>query len=284
MRIALVTCAELPGLDPDDRALLAPLRARGAEATPAVWDDRAVDWNAFDLVLLRSPWDYAPRREAFVAWAEAVPRLRNPADVVRWNTDKVYLDELAAAGAPVVETHTVAPGAAWAAPSGEYVVKPAISAGSRDTARYGPGDEARAAEHVARLGADGRTTLVQPYVPSVDERGETSLLFLGGTFSHGIVKHAMLERGQGLETELFRTERIEPREPDPDERAAAEAVLDAMPFDRHALLYARVDLVRDPDGAPRLLELELTEPSLFFAHAPDAAERLAEAVVRAAAG
>jgi glutathione synthase/RimK-type ligase-like ATP-grasp enzyme len=283
MRIALVTCAELPDLDPDDRELLAPLRARGADPVGVVWDDPGADWDAFDLVLLRSPWDYALRRDEFVAWAETVPRLLNPAAVVRWNTDKTYLHDLQAAGAPVIETAVVRPGDAWTPPAGEYVVKPAVSAGSRDTARYGPGEEERALAHVAALGGEGRTALVQPYAGRVDEHGETALLYLGGAFSHGIVKSAMLAPGQDFESGLFRAEQIGPREPADDELAVAERVLDAMPFDRAGLPYARVDLIRGDDGAPRLLELELTEPSLFLLHAPRAAERLADAIVAAAA-
>src|SRR4051795_934664 len=193
-RVALVTCAEVPELDPDDRAVLEPLAARGLEAEAAVWDDPRVDWDAYDLALLRSPWDYARRRDAFVAWATSVPRLRNPASVVEDNTDKTYLGRLAAKGVPVVATEFISPGGTWpGAPAGEYVGKPAISAGSRDTARYGPGEEGRARAHVDGLTSVGRTAMVQPYVASVDARGETALLFFAGAFSHAIRKGPILE-------------------------------------------------------------------------------------------
>ena len=109
-RVALVTCAELPELDPDDRLVVEPLRALGIDVVPAVWDDPAVDWAAVDLAVLRSPWDYARRRDEFVTWSESVPRLLNPAAVIRWNTDKRYLRALAASGAPVVETAWLEPG------------------------------------------------------------------------------------------------------------------------------------------------------------------------------
>ena len=278
-RIALVTCAEVPDLDPDDRALLAPLRARGLEPAPAVWDDPAVDWGAYDLALLRSPWDYAPRREAFVAWAHEVPRLRNAAAVVEDNTDKTYVERLQDQGLPVVPTAFVRPGERWGEPPpGEYVVKPAVSAGSKDTARYLPGEEDRARAHVEALGAAGRTAMVQPYVASVDARGETALLFFGGVFSHAIRKDPILEPGQAPPEGLYATEDITPRAPDPDERAVAEVVLDACGFPRDGLLYARVDLVRGDGGAPLLLELELTEPSLFLTYDDGAPERLADAV------
>ena len=284
LRIALVTCAELPDLDPDDRELLAPLRERGAEVEAPVWDDPRVDWAGYDLTLLRSPWDYAPRRRDFVAWAEQVPRLANAAPVVAWNTDKAYLGELAEEGVATVPTTFVAPQGEWSGPpaGGDYVVKPTVSAGSKDTARYGPHDAERARAHVRGLQAAGRTAMVQPYVPSVDERGETALLFLGGDFSHAIRKGPLLLPGAEPTSGLFAPEEIEPRTPTEEERAVAERVLDAAPFPREELLYARVDLVEDEAGRPVLLELELTEPSLFLAHAPGAAERLAELAVAAA--
>src|SRR5262245_46992625 len=127
-RVALVTCSEIPLLEPDDRLVIEPLAAKGVLAEPAVWDDPAVDWAAYDLVVLRSTWDYAPRRDSFVAWANSVKRLLNPASVVEWNTDKRYLASLG--GIAVVPTTFVATGEAWAPPEGDYVIKPAIGAGS----------------------------------------------------------------------------------------------------------------------------------------------------------
>ena len=102
--IALVTCATLPELDPDDRLLIEPLRAAGVAAVPAVWDDATVDWAGFDLVVIRNTWDYPARRTEFLNWARLVPKLRNPADVIAWNTDKRYLAQLAVAGVPIVPT------------------------------------------------------------------------------------------------------------------------------------------------------------------------------------
>ena len=82
--VAIATCTDLPDLDPDDQLLLKPLAEAGVAVTAAVWDDPAVDWPAYDLVVLRNTWDYAPRRDQFVAWAASVPRLANPAEVVTW--------------------------------------------------------------------------------------------------------------------------------------------------------------------------------------------------------
>jgi hypothetical protein len=275
-RIALVTCSELRELEDDDRLVIEPLARRGITAVPAVWDDPEVDWSA---------WDYQHRRDEFVTWAASVPKLLNPAPVVEWNTDKRYLRELAGVGVPVVETAWVEPGDEWAPPAdGVYVIKPAISAGSRDTGKYGPQDADHALAHVRRLQAAGRLIMIQPYLPAVDTYGETALLHFTDSatgklaFSHAIRKGPMLT-GPDLGVEgLYVPELITPREPTAAELDVARQVIAAAP---EGLLYARVDLIPDLDGTPRLVELELTEPSLFFAHGEGAAERFADAVAAA---
>lgn len=287
-RVALVTCAALPELDDDDRLVHASLAARGVTAEAVVWDDPAVDWGSYDLVVLRSPWDYPSRRDDFVAWAATVPALANPADIVRWNTDKRYLDQLAAAGVATVPTTWIEPGQEWALPAerGEYVVKPSVSVDSQDTGRYDladPEHQELARAHVRRLGAAGRVTMVQPYLSSVDTDGETALLFLAGPdglrFSHAIRKGAMLT-GPDLGAESLRNpERITARTATPEQVAVAEKTLAAVPGGAERLLYARVDLIPGGGDAPVLVELELTEPSLFIGYAENAPDRLAEAIL-----
>jgi hypothetical protein len=282
-RVALVTCAELPHLEPDDRLLVDPLATLGVKASPAVWDDPSVDWHSFDLVVLRSPWDYMPRREEFLAWARSVPVLHNPAAVVEWNTDKRYLAELAAAGVPVTPTTFLSPNDFWQPPASrdDYVIKPAVSAGSHDTGRYGPADEAEAIDHVRRLQQAGRLTMIQPYLSAVDTYGETSLLYFadpatGGLgFSHAIRKGPMLTGPDRGVVGLYKEETITPRRPSHAELAVGEAVIAAAP---EGLLYARVDLIPDQEGNPLLIELELTEPSLFFEHGPGSVERFATSI------
>ncbi|MEE6256886.1 hypothetical protein V1633_00100 [Plantactinospora sonchi] len=286
-RVALITCKELPELDPDDRLLAAALAERGVTAEPRVWDDPAVDWTDYPLAVLRSPWDYPTRHTEFVAWAGTVPGLANPADLVRWNTDKRYLRELAAAGVPTVPTEWIAPDTGWnPAATGEYVIKPAVGAGSLDAGRYDladPEHRGLAVAHVERLRAAHRHTMVQPYLDAVDTAGETSLLFFAGpdgpAFSHAIRKGPMLEGPDHGVEGLFRPEQITPRVPSEAELAVAEQVLAALPGGPRRPLYARVDLIPGPDGAPVLVEVELTEPSLFLAHEPGAAGRLADAVL-----
>ena len=288
--VALATCREFPLLDEEDRLLIPALAALGVEARPAVWTDPDVDWAAFDAVVVRETWDYSDDRDAFLAWTRrvaAATRLLNPADVIAWNTDKRYLRELAAAGLPVVPTRFHEPGDAAAdwLPGGEFtdvVVKPAVSCGSRDTVRYAmhePLDDAHV--HVARLLADDRAVMVQPYLDAVDTVGETAVLFVDGQFSHAIRKGPLLARGvEGEKVEgLFVQEQIDPRQPTEAELDVAHRVVAAIPGGVERVLYARVDLIPGPDGAPLLLELELTEPSLFLSHAAGAPQRLAAAIV-----
>ncbi|MCW2569297.1 MAG: hypothetical protein JWN54_3394 [Mycobacterium sp.] len=286
-RLALVTCSLFPDLHPQDQLLREALTVRSAVAEGCLWDDPSVDWASYDLVVLRSPWDYSGRRDEFVSWAESVPRLANPAAVVRWNTDKRYLRSLAELGVPVVPTSWLEPGDAVVLPeNGEFVVKPAISAGASDTGRYDAGDPAHlplARDLAGRLLAAGRTVMVQPYMADIDTAGETALLFLGGEFSHAVRKGPILA-GPFLEgTSVRPGEDIAPRSPSDLECAVADQVLAAarecVPSASETT-YARVDLVPGPDGTPLLLELELTEPYLFLEDAPGATDRLADVLMR----
>lgn len=299
LRIALVTAREALALDEDMPSLRSALERAGAATDAPCWDDRQVDWAAYDAALLRSTWDYVDRIDEFLAWSErcaARTRLLNPPEVVRWNTDKHYLGELARAGVPVVPTRFVEPGmdpareleAFLSPPAGghgpvtelacdEFVVKPAIGAGSRDAARYARAEAAHAFEHLRRLVAARRSAMLQPYLGRVDSQGETAVLYFGGEFSHAIRKGPLLRRGAALVQGLFAPEDIRARDADAAERAVAATAYAAIPFERPA--YARIDLVRDAGNLPVVLELELTEPSLFLDHAPGAADRLARQLV-----
>jgi hypothetical protein len=277
-RVALATCAELPEGDEDAAPVEAALRERGIEGQAAVWSSPEVDWAAFDLVVLRSTWDYAERYDEFLAWIDRLPRLGNPAPVVRWSTDKRYLGELAGAGVPVTPTHYVEPGERFDALPGRFVVKPVVSAGGRRSASYRPERANEAATHVRALHAEGRAAMVQPYLAGIDTAGETGLVYLGGRYSHAFRKGPLLVEGAGPGIGLFLKEEIEPRQPSPAEHAAADAALTALPFAASELLYARVDVAPGPDGGPLVLEVELAEPSLYLWCEPAAVDRFAAAV------
>jgi O-ureido-D-serine cyclo-ligase len=289
--LALVTAAAARDLDEDLAPLERALHAVGIAPAIVDWDDPRVDWSEFDLVVLRSTWDYSLRLPEFLGWVDRIAPLTtlvNPREVIRWNTDKHYLAHLAKTGVPVVPSTFVEPGEdagraleAFLATAGdEFVVKPSVGAGSRDAQRYGRDEREAALAHMKRLLDASRSVLLQPYLARVDAHGETALIFFAGAFSHAICKGPLLKRGEGPTRALFATEHITPRAPGDAEIAVAQRTLAAMPFGK--LLYARVDLIHDDDGSPRVLELELTEPSLFFAHAEGSADRFARAIVERA--
>lgn len=271
--IALVTCTDARDLDADLPLLLAEL---GDDAAVAVWDDPSVDWSTYDLVVVRSAWDYPARLDEFIAWARRVSAtapLWNPVDVLEWNTDKRYLHRLAADGIPTVPTAFVLPGdePAHDVLAGDLVVKPTVGGGSKGVQRVTDDPDAAAA-HVAALHADGFVAMIQPYRTDIDAEGETGLVYLAGRFSHAFEKSAILAAPVEWEGSLYVKERIEPRTPTADQRALGDRVVAGLP----PTAYARVDLVPGADG-PELLELELTEPSLFLDTDPAAASRAAAA-------
>ena len=290
LRVALVTARPARGLDEDEPPLNMALQKAGCQVEVAEWDDPRVDWASFDIALLRSAWDYAERVVEFLAWVEAasrVTRVLNPLPLVRWNLDKHYLAELAAAGVAVVPGTFIEPGHAAATAlrtfldtygQAELVVKPAVGAGSRDTCRYRRTELEAAVTHAQRLLDARRSVLLQPYLGRVDRDGETALIFFEGRFSHAIRKGPLLLPGGAETRDLFAAETITPRVPGADELKLAQKVVSVLPFGTP--LYARVDLIRDDSGAPCVLELEMAEPSLFFAHAAGSADLFTAAVLR----
>jgi hypothetical protein len=250
--------------DGDDSGLVEALRSRGLHARWLSWDDP--DTERADVVVLRATWDYIDRLDEFLAWTRRVPNLLNAPDVVAWNTDKRYLADLAAAGVPTVPSQFFAPGERLSLDDGEVVVKPAVGAGSVGAQRFTDPDAAR--EHAATLQDAGRTVLVQPYDPRIAD-GETALVFLAGRQSHAFTKGPILpppgQRPEFDDSGTYAEESLQAAEPDFElwdvghaALAAAGAHLGIAPSE---FLYARVDVIGGPRD-PRLLELELVEPSL----------------------
>jgi len=278
-RVALVCSERGLRIDPDLPLAAAALRDAGLAVDLVRWDDPAVDWHGVSLAVVRSCWDYAWRLDEFLAWAGSVPRLRNGVELFRWNTDKAYLRDLERAGLPVVTTvwNPVRPDELPDA--AEWVVKPSISAGSRDTARWS--EPSAALAHVAALTLAGRTAMVQPYLDSVDDTGETAMIFLGGRFSHAARKGPLLQRGEGARQDRDSRGDLSRAHPTPAQREVAESVfgaIGALVPGAPTPLYARIDLVDDAAGRPVVLELELTEPSLFLPQAPEAVGAFVRAV------
>ncbi len=277
--IAFATAATYRDLDDDLPLLLAAATAYGHEAELVNWDEPGVDWHSFDHVVIRSCWDYIARRGEFLDWTRSIPALQNPAHVIEWNTDKVYLKACAEAGMPIIPTYWNVQEGDDIGDSDEWVCKPSVSVGSMNTARWATREEVYA--HSAAIIAGGHASIVQPYIQSVDSDGETAMLFIGGEFSHSIRKGQLLYAGEGINDERAGTESITPRAPTAvQHEVAAEALATVGQILglESPLLYARVDLVTAEDGSPLVIELELTEPSLFLPHSNGGADRLVRAL------
>ncbi|MBO6738248.1 MAG: hypothetical protein JJ916_00135 [Phycisphaerales bacterium] len=276
MKIAYVSCKNLPEPDIDEIPLVEGLRSAGHDATVAGWDDESVDWSRFDAILIRATWDYAQHLDAFCAWITRVNEqttLINPIETLEWNLHKGYLTEMQDAGIPIIPTAFFDQGASasvielcesrgWA----RIVIKPTVSAGSFGTRAFDlcKGEVGAAQAFFDEMVAQ-REMMVQRYIPSVDTVGETALIVIGGELTHAIEKRP---RFDDQDEQVFLRESIS------DEmREIATKVIDAANKDH---LYARVDVIPDEDGSLMLSELEMLEPSLFFPYC----ERAVEVFVR----
>jgi glutathione synthase/RimK-type ligase-like ATP-grasp enzyme len=288
VRVGLATCAALPSGDPDDAHLLSALERAGISYVWIPWNstDPLTLGDSVDALVLRSTWDYTDNYPEFMQWLDAIDApIHNPRDIVKWNSDKRYLLELAAAGVPTVPTQIVESiDQVWDAPDGfaEFVVKPTRGAGSKGAKRFPTAEMNVARAHAIELIASGSPAMVQPYLPSVDSGSETALVHFDGVFSHSITKGPMLSKDgvRQMVDDLYVVESIEHRQASDAQKEVARQAIAAIPLvgDHHAPLYARVDVIDDHSGAPIVLELELVEPSLFFAFDPEAADRFAAAI------
>lgn len=295
--IALVTTAGHPELDDESQPLAQALTDRGAEPKIVHWDDPAVDWTEFDLAVIIAAWDHTDRLDEFLEWSTSVPRLVNPPNVLRWNIDKHYLQPLAEHGLPVIETTWLEPNRIWQKRDlhnrfparEEFVIKPAISAGTMDTGRYTSTDaDSRriAIDHAKRLLDDGRSVMVQRYIPEIDSNGEISLIFLHGTYSHAVKKEPMLAADDDVLAETYQPVKLSPYVATNEEINAAQKVLSfarvripGRNANSRPLLFARVDVVTQADGTSLLMELELIDANLYTRQAPGSLERFADAII-----
>ena len=283
--IAIVTAAVSRHLDLDIAPTVSALSDLGISTQVVEWDDPGVVWSDFALVLVRSPWDYSTRLTEYLSWidrVDAVSNLVNETAVLRWSSDKHYLIDLEHAGVPIIPSTFLHTGDAVTLPSdGEFVVKPAVSAGSRDTQRYRSNESDKAALHAERLLAQGRDVLLQPYIRSVDDRGETALVCFDGVVSHALRKGPILSHGSAIRTVdgLYAVEDISVRPPTSDEIHVAALVTAAIPSSGPPT-YVRIDLVESDGGEVLVLEVEANEPSLFLDLVPGSAEKYAAAVAR----
>jgi glutathione synthase/RimK-type ligase-like ATP-grasp enzyme len=281
MNIALVSCAAIPNLEPDDQLLRQELEARKIRTHVVNWRAPAM-WSHYDLVLIRSPWDYIDHRDEFVQWAHHVSRgveLSNPAALMEWNTHKQYLIELKARGVPTIPTELLRARTEVSLRAmmvrhdwHDIVIKPAVASGSKDTLRFSREEVDAAQAHLDALVAR-QDVLIQPFVAAIQSQGEVSLVFFRGAFSHAVRKKP--------KTGDFRVQvqyggQYDATTPEPQELETAMIAMDQLP---EPPFYARVDMVWD--GAheqPLVMEVELIEPVLFFGYAPQGAKPFAMAI------
>ncbi|MFH1110840.1 MAG: hypothetical protein V1790_16830 [Planctomycetota bacterium] len=258
--------------------MLAALREAGVRAEMIAWDDPTAGLAGFDLCVLRSTWNYYTAPNAFLSWVEKAARttkLLNPVDAIRWNIHKGYLRNLDARGVPVVPTvwlsrgsdaqfHNILEGNGWS----QAVIKPTVSAASFQTRRYALDEADTAQEFLTSLLLD-RDVMVQRYMPSVENRGERAIVWIGGELTHVVTKRPRFTSDM---------EHVSAAEaPTSEDRNIADRAISLVAGE---LLYARVDVMRDPAGALRLSELELIEPSLFMQQHRPALERLVSTIVK----
>ncbi len=274
-RLAFATAADHPSIQPDDTHLAATLERLGIAPVSRIWNDPAVDWSGFEAVLIRTIWDYFKQHAAFSAWLDRLDRLGvptiNDSRLLRWNSDKRYLFDLADLGVAIIPTRQAVaaelPDVLASMPGQPVVVKPRVS-GSAWHTLYGTVGDAAFADAVARLPGE-HGYLVQPFIPEIASDGEWSLLYFAGEFSHAVIKRPAagdyrVQSEHGGSTGAAR--------PDSATLAAAAQVLaavSALGHDQPA--YARVDGVIC-EGRFLLMELELIEPFLFLTGQSRAAE------------
>ncbi len=286
--IGFITCHDLGGIVPDDRLIADEFARFGVDVTAVAWDARETppQWDAF---VIRSPWNYHLHPDAFMRWidrAAAIAPLYNDPAIVRWNAHKAYLFDLQAAGVNIAPTALCKTGephdlAAIMHERGwhEVIVKPAVSASSYMTAIVGatPHPALQVEELKSRFVDDGqhhldailetRDALVQPFMPEIFTRGERSLVYIDGAYSHCVQKDAFTTGpGGGHRADA-----------DDDEHAIAERALATLPM---RPLYARIDLLRNADGIEHLMELELIDPELYMRYDATAPRRFVETLMR----
>ncbi|WP_180372205.1 ATP-grasp domain-containing protein [Boudabousia liubingyangii] len=296
--VYLVTSVNHPQLDADNQVLISALEERGMEPRVVVWNDPSVDWEAANLVIVRSVDDYAQHRDEFLEWAHSVRRLLNHPDILTWNTDKHYLQELADRGLQTIPT-------TWLEPAqnlnkhqihsrfpalGDFVVKPAVSSGGRDAGRYTANlasSRQEAIMHAVELLAEGRTVMVQRYLEEIDTHGELSLIYVNGLISHVVEKRPMLHSSiTGPDAISQPVEEVTVvREATAEEWHWGEeirSVLHGYVKERmgrdELFLFNRIDLVRKNGGGYYVMEVSMVDASLYLSSSETALSNFADAI------
>lgn len=278
-RCAFLTMDNLTGFECYDHLLVEPLYQKGWKVDSVSWKNKSANWNDYDIVLVRSTWDYQHDLQSFRAVLENIDsssaKLINPIQMLLWNMEKIYLKELAAKGIPIIPT-------IWSKTfepenfqkiftffgCDEIVVKPMVSANATGTFRFKKNGKNFIANNYKAL--NNKEIIIQPFIENVVMEGEYSLIFFNHQFSHGLLKTPKAGDFRTQEEHGGVLKVI--HKPEETMLKLAEQTLSML---SEPCLYARVDMVRCKDGF-RLMELELIEPSLYFNLDPAAAYRFAD--------
>lgn len=281
MKIALASCTDLPGWEIDDAPLIESLQSKGVDVHQPAWTED-INWEQFDATIIRTTWDYHLNIDAFLGWANRVPRLFNNAAIVRWNSSKSYLKELETKGAVIAPTVWIPKNAECSIEeimdhfdTSYGFIKPQIGACASDTFRFD-----RENYDNAQSFLNERTSMdmmVQPYIESVETVGELTAMYIAGTFSHGVQKIPV--KGDYRVQDDFGAKDM-PYTFTQDEIKLMDELLTLVP-NYDSLLYARFDFLKSHNGSMLLNELELIEPSMFFRHCSQSPQLFADAIINA---
>ncbi len=267
----------------EDQLVMTGLIKKGLAVKKVAWTDPNFDWKSTKYVLFRTTWDYAEKFNEFADWLMDVAfktKLINSYDLVSWNLDKHYMQDLKMSGVHTVETRFIEPKdtrtlkqiheqLGWE----QTVLKPAISASAKNTFKLSPENVGGHEEVFSKLISD-EAMMLQPFLNSILERGELSLMLIGGQFTHAVIKKAKL--GDFRVQDDFGGS-VEDYNPTPEEIELAVKTMEAC---ETVPLYARVDIANDNTGVPAVMELEIIEPEMWFRQNSDAADLLAEEVAK----
>lgn len=278
-KCAFLSMDSLDGFECYDHLLFEPLADRGWLAEEISWRNRQVDWDQFDVAIIRSPWDYQQDPETFFEVLKEIDRssavLENNLDLVEWNLDKTYLRELEEQGIEIVPSlwRNSFDQREWNdfftdLSADEIIIKPTISAGAENTYRIFKDNGKQYIEQLASTFSN-RSFIIQPFMPNIVREGEFSIFYFGDTYSHTILKTPKKDDFRVQEEHGGRLKKVEPEE---QLLAIGDQILELIDPDP---LYTRIDLVRTDSNTFALMELELIEPSLYFNMDPESPERFA---------
>ena len=274
MRLALLTCSTLPDWEQDDRFLHDLLTQKGIQWSLIPWD-AAEDWSKYDVVLIRTTWDYVERVKDFEASLRQIAvqsRLLNPFEVVQWNLRKTYLQVLSERGIPIAPTVWIDGCVDLSAIMSEKqwtrgFLKPVVGASASDTKRFGVQDIPEVQRWLDVRVQEGTQFICQPYIDSVETQGEISTIIFGDTLSHSVQK-IPVPGDYRVQDDYGASDFVLDIEAYPQVAEISNRVMEILSELFEDLLVVRLDFLLIDGVTPVINEVELIEPSLFFRHAP----------------